>query len=141
LKCNEKEIENYVEKITSESEENMELEDCEESFTFFLEIKESIISGIWFEDVFIYLNNKNKLNYTIEDKTFSITTLNGNYFLLGFYQLSNKLFFMSKNFQLITIYFPISFIYYQSYILKKEYETAEKVSFKKNSIFYLIFFI
>jgi coatomer subunit beta' len=130
LKCNEKEIENHIEKVSSseENDDNTEIEDCEESFTFFLEIKESIISGIWFEDVFIYLNNKNKLNYTIEDKTFTITTLNGNYFLLGYYQLSNKLFFMSKNFKLITYYFPISFIYYQSYILKKEYETAEKVS-------------
>ena len=97
-------------------------------FVLFLEIHETIISGIWFEDIFIYLTNKNKLNYNIQDQVFPITTLNGNYYLLGFYQNSNKLLFMSKNFQIISYTFPISFVYYQSHILNKQYDLADKVS-------------
>jgi len=131
LQCNEKDIEDYIEKVVNSNEEAEEdFEDgCESAFEVYLEIKENIVSGLWYENVFIYLNNKNKLNYTIKDQIFSITTLNGNYYLLGFYTNSNRLYFMSKTFQLISYYFPISFINYQSNILKEDYDTAEKVSF------------
>jgi coatomer subunit beta' len=128
LKCNEKVIEEFVEKVNSSDGEFDE--GCEEAFSLFLEIQDNIISGIWFEDIFIFLTNKNKLNYNIHDQVFPITTLNGNYYLLGFYQNSNKLLFMSKNFQIISYTFPISFVYYQSSILNKQYNEAEKVSFK-----------
>ena len=129
LKFNEKKVEEYVEKaVNIESEEELD-EGCQEAFEIFFEISEVLVTGCWFEDVFIYITNKNKLNYTIEDKIFSITTLNGNYYLLGYYQTHNKLLFMSKRYQLISYVFPISFVYYQTCILKQKYSEAEKVIF------------
>lgn len=127
LKCNEKAIENFIEKVISSQKTEEFEEGCEEAFEMFMEIKDVIVTGFYFENVFIYLTNKNKLNYTIHDQIFSITTLSGNYFMLGFYQNTNKIFFMSKNFQLISYNFPISFISYQIHIINKDYQAAEKV--------------
>lgn len=50
-------------------------EGCEEGFEIFTEINDKISSGLFIDDVFIYVNSKNKLNYTINNQIFPITTL------------------------------------------------------------------
>lgn len=74
------------------------------------------------------MTNKNKVNYTIQNQVFNITTLNGSYYLLGYYNTSNKLIFMSKNNELIMYDFPLSLVKYQTLILNKQYDEANKVS-------------
>lgn len=126
LKCNDKSIEDYIEDVINNEKE---YEDgCESAFESVHVIKDNIVSGIWHEDVFIFITNKNKLNYLIENEVFPITTLSGNYALLGYYQNHNRIYFMSKSFQLISVTFPISFVHYQCKILKKDLEGADKVS-------------
>ena len=79
------------------------------------------------DDVFIYVNNKSKLNYAIEDKVFSITTLNSNYLLLGYLASTNRIYLMDKSYNLISYSFPASFVNYQMAILKKNFQSADKV--------------
>jgi len=43
-----------------------------------MEINDKIVSGIWLEEVFIFINHKNKINYSIENQIFPISTLNKN---------------------------------------------------------------
>jgi len=73
------------------------------------------------------VNNKNKLNYAIEDKIFSITTLNSNYLLLGYLSSLNRIYLMDKSHNVISYSFPISFINYQMKILKGDLNGAKKV--------------
>lgn len=124
LNFNNKEVEKYIESITNDEEEAENDDGCEEAFDPVHEINETLISGIWYDDVFIYHTSKNKLNYLIETQSFSITTLNSSFTMLGFYQASGKIFFMTKSFQLMGVNFPISFINYQGLILKKDYAKA-----------------
>lgn len=91
------------------------------------EINDKISNAIFIDEVFIFLNNKNKINYAIEDKIFSITTLNNNYSLLGYLSSINRILLMNKSFQLISYNFPLSFINYQVAILKRDFQSAEKV--------------
>lgn len=79
------------------------------------------------DEVFVYVNSKNKLNYAIEDKVFSITTLNNNYLLLGYLAGTNRIYLMDKSYNLISYSFPASFVNYQMAILKHDFQTAEKV--------------
>ncbi len=124
LNFNNKEVEKYIEVITNEEDQVENDDGCEEAFDPVHEINETIISGLWYDEVFIYHTSKNKLNYLIDTQSFSITTLNSTYTMLGFYQASGKIFFMTKSFQLMGVNFPISFINYQGLIIKKDYEKA-----------------
>jgi coatomer subunit beta' len=100
---------------------------CENGFEANFEINDRVVSGIFIDDVFIYINNKNKINYAIEDRIFSITTLNSIYSLQGYIPSSNKIYLMNKSYQLISYTFPMSFVKYQMAILKKDFSNAEKI--------------
>lgn len=65
-----------MEKITEGGKP--EEDGCEEGFEISLEINDKVVSGIWLEEVFIFVNAKNKLNYSIENQIFPIATLNKN---------------------------------------------------------------
>ena len=129
LSFNEKAVEEFIEKAENEEEEEeFEAEDgCEEAFESLFEINDTVTDGFWFEKCFIYINKKNKLNYVIENQIFNITSLSGKYSLLGYYQNYNRIYFINKGLQLISIKFPINFIKYQINILKKNFEDAEEV--------------
>lgn len=115
--------------IETNEESNSDEDGCDEGFEASSEINENVVSGFFLDEVFVYMNNKNKINYAIEDKTFNITTLDSNYFLLGYLQSFNKIYLMNKNFSLISYTFPLSFVNYQMAILKKQFEQAGKVIF------------
>ena len=118
-------IEKYLEE--AENENDADEEGCADGFEAFFEINDRVTNGLFVDDVFIYVNNKNKINYALEDRIFSITTLNSNYALQGYLPSSNKLFLMNKSFQLVSYTFPQSFVNYQMAILKKDFVSAEKI--------------
>ena len=126
LKSFPEKIEHYVENNDNESND-IEDEGCEEAFEAFFEINDHVVNGLFVDEVFIFINNKNKINYAIEDRIFSITTLNSNYALQGYLPASNKLYLMNKNFSLVSYTFPLSFVTYQMAILKKDFILADKI--------------
>lgn len=130
LKYNTKIVDDYIETSLNKEEDQEDEEeevDCEDAFESIHEIKEVIQIGIWHDDIFIYHTNKNKINYLIGNQTFNITTLNGSYSLLGFYQSNSKIYLMNKTFNLISISLPLEYINYQSLILKKKYNEADEI--------------
>lgn len=124
LKCNNSIIEKYIE--DNEGKKSID-EGCLDAFETYCEINDKVVGGIFLDEVFIYVNNKNKLNYAIEEKIFSITTLNNNYLLLGYLSSTNRIYMMDKSYNIISYGFPVSFINYQMSILKKDYANAKKV--------------
>ena len=125
LKSNNSIIEKYIEE--NEGKSSIE-EGCVNGFETYCEINDRIVSGFFLdEEIFVYVNNKNKLNYAIEDKIFSITTLNTNYLLLGYLSATNRIYLMDKQYNLISYGFPASFINYQVAVLKKDFTNAKKV--------------
>jgi coatomer subunit beta' len=126
LKVFPEKIHQYIEENENS---NTDDEGCIDGFDALFEINDKIAGALFNDEVFIFLNSKNKVNYAIEDKIFSITTLNNNFSLLGYLNSLNRLFLMNKQFQLITYSFPLSFINYQMAILKKDFQVADKVNF------------
>ncbi len=124
LKCNNSIIEKYIEENEGKSQID---EGCVEGFETYCEINDKVVGGLFVDDVFIYTNTKNKLNYAIEEKIFSITTLNNNYLLLGYLSSNNRIYLMDKSYNVISYGFPASFINYQMAILKKDFTNAKKV--------------
>ena len=125
LEVNFKAIEGYIEEIVDGGKANEE--GCEESFGDSYDIDEKILNGFFIDNVFIYQSEKNKINYTIHQKIFNITTLSKKYYLLGNLSNTNRLYLINKDFQLISYVFPQNFINYQIAILDKNYDLAEKL--------------
>ena len=91
------------------------------------EVNDSATGGFFIDEVFIFVNSKGKLNYAIEDKIFPITTLNGNFMILGYLNSTNRIYLMDKSYNVISFSFPISFVNYQMRIIKGDFEGAKKV--------------
>ena len=125
LKVNLEAIEAYVENVTEGNAK--EGEGCDESFEISYDIGEKVLNGFFIEDVFVFQTVKNKINYAIGEKIFSITTLNAQYYLIGYLSSTNRLYLMNKNFQLISYLFPLSFINYQIAIIEKSFDKAAKI--------------
>ena len=126
LKVNFTAIEEYIDKMVDGNTKGDE-SGCEDSFEIDYDINESIITGFFINEVFVYQNMKNKVNYAINEKIFPITTLSTNYYLLGYLQVTNRIYLMNKSNQLISYKFPYSFIQYQIAILEKDFEKANKL--------------
>lgn len=56
---------------TSPSEE----ECCEDAFNIEHTIEEKVISSTWIDDIFVFINTRNKINYLINTQIFQISAL------------------------------------------------------------------
>lgn len=126
LSVNFKAIEDYIEEIVDGNSKGKE-NGCDDSFEVCYDINETIVTGFFINDVFVFQTSKNKICYSINEKIFQITTLSSNYFLLGYLQTTNKLYLMNKSFQLISYLFPYSFVKYQLAIIDKDFDNASKI--------------
>ena len=121
-------IEEYIENTVDGGNKNNNNESgCEEGFDVDYDINDMIMSGLFIGDVFVYQNIKKKINYAINGKTFSISTLSNNFYMLGYLPSTNKLYFLNKQFQLTSYDFPEAFAYYQMAILEKNNDKANKL--------------
>lgn len=77
LKVFPQKVATYIENYESNSKKEDD-EGCEEGFEIFNEINDKIVSGLFIDDVFIFVNSKNKVNYIINNQIFPITTLEKN---------------------------------------------------------------
>ena len=125
LEVNFTEIEKYIDNVVDggRADEN----GCEASFGEAYDLNEKIINGFFIDEVFVYQNEKNKINYSMNEKIFSITTLSNKFYLLGYLQSKERSYLINKNFELISYALPLSFINYQIAIQEKDFEKAEKI--------------
>lgn len=83
-----------VEKAISEMKEEDELEDgIEESFTLIAEIFELVLSGIWQNQVFFFLNNIGKLNYVVGSTVYNYCYVQNAVHILGVISNQDRLYF------------------------------------------------
>ncbi|MCQ2819765.1 MAG: coatomer subunit beta' [archaeon] len=135
-------IEEYIENA-AEGNIKTDEDGCEESFDVFYDINENITNGFFVDEIFVYQTAKNKINYSVNDKVFPITTLSSKYFLLGYLPSSNHIYLINKNFQIISYTLPLSFLEYEMAIIRKDYEKAKEIfptvpdEFNENLILFL----
>lgn len=75
LTINQEAIDKYIEKFSEKGESSED--SCVEGFSIESQINEQISSATWVEDVFVFLDSRNKLQYCLSSKIFPISTLSG----------------------------------------------------------------
>jgi len=123
LRFNRVAYQQAVEKYAS----NISEEGIEEAFEFLNEVNESVETGLWVGDCFIYTNSSNRLNYVVGGQVNTISHFDKNVYLLGYIPKDNRIYLCDKYVNVTSYAFPLSVIEYQTAILRGDLEAAELI--------------
>merc|ERR1719225_1448397 len=99
----------------------------EEAFDVLGEIQESVKTGLWVGDCFIYTNGVNRLNYYVGGEIVTISHLDRTMYLLGYIPADNRLYLGDKELNVVSFQLLLSVLEYQTAVMRRDFETADKV--------------
>lgn len=93
------------------------------------EINESVLSGQWVGDCFMYTNNANRLNYLVGDQTYTVAHFDKPMYLLSYLPNRGKgiAYLADKDVNIVAYSISLSMVEYQTLILRGDMESAESV--------------
>jgi len=101
-------------------------EGIENAFEVVTELHEKITSGGFEGDVFFYTTKNGRLNYLVGEKTITLAHLDKPFFLLGYFNKTNRVYLMNKNHDIISYSLQLEILAYQSAIVREDFEMAEE---------------
>ncbi|KAF9910337.1 Coatomer subunit beta' [Linnemannia zychae] len=102
-------------------------EGVEEALEFVSEISETVQTGCWVGDCFIYTNSANRLNYLVGGQTQAIAHFDSAHYLLGYIPRDNRLYLVDKEVNIVSYGISLSVIEYQTAVLRGDMEMAEEI--------------
>ncbi|CAI9740725.1 subunit beta' [Octopus vulgaris] len=110
-----------------DTKEGVTEDGIEEAFDVVGEIEESVRTGIWVGDCFIYTNGVNRLNYYVGGEIVTIAHLDRVMYLLGYIPKDNRLYLGDKELNVVSYSLLLSVLEYQTVVMRRDFETADKV--------------
>ncbi|UYV80691.1 COPB2 [Cordylochernes scorpioides] len=108
-----------------ENKEAISEDGVEEAFTVLGEVGESVRTGIWVGDCFIYTNGVNRLNYYVGGEIVTVAHLDRTLYLLGY--RDNRLFLGDKELGVVSYGLLQSVLAYQTAVMRGDFETADSI--------------
>ncbi|KAJ1885162.1 Coatomer subunit beta' [Kickxella alabastrina] len=102
-------------------------EGVEEAIELIAEIQESVKSGCWIGDCFIYTNSANRLNYLVGGQVFTISHFDTSMAMLGYVARDNRVYLADKDVNIVSYVLPLPVIEYQTAILRGDLEAAQEL--------------
>jgi len=99
----------------------------ESAFDVLGEVQESVRTGTWVGDCFIYTNALNRLNYYVGGEIVTISHLDRTMYILGYIPGDNRLYLSDKELHVISFQLLLSVLEYQTAVMRRDFETADKV--------------
>ncbi|KAJ2354645.1 Coatomer subunit beta' [Coemansia sp. RSA 2618] len=99
-------------------------EGVEDAVDFVAEIQESVKSGCWIGDCFIYTNSANRLNYLVGGQVFTISHFDTSMSMLGYVARDNRVYLADKDVNVVSYVLPLPVIEYQTAILREDLDAA-----------------
>ncbi|KAG9244405.1 coatomer WD associated region-domain-containing protein [Calycina marina] len=99
----------------------------EAAFEVVTDINESVRTGEWVGDCFIYTNSTNRLNYLVGDKTYTISHFDQPMYLLGYIQRDSRIYLADKDVNITSFALSISVLEYQTLVLRDDMESAQEL--------------
>lgn len=97
----------------------------EAAFEVVTDINETITTGEWVGDCFIYTNSTNRLNYLVGQQTYTISHFDDSMYLLGYLQRDGRLYLCNKDVQVVSFSLSLSVVEYQTLVLRGDLDTAQ----------------
>eukprot|EP01025_Chloroclados_australasicus_P014962 TRINITY_DN17088_c0_g2_i2.p1 TRINITY_DN17088_c0_g2~~TRINITY_DN17088_c0_g2_i2.p1 ORF type:complete len:950 (-),score=124.80 TRINITY_DN17088_c0_g2_i2:478-2916(-) len=99
----------------------------EDAFDLLNEISETVRTGLWVGDCFVYNNAAWRLNYVVGDEVTTMYHLDKPMFLLGYQASQSKLYLMDKEFSVISYTLLLSLIEYKTLMMRGDIEAADEI--------------
>ncbi len=116
--------ENY---ITALNAGQVEEDGVESAFEVVIDINESVRTGQWVGDCFIYTNSTNRLNYLVGDQTYTVSHFDQPMYLLGYLPRDGKAYVADKDVNVVSYALSLSVVEYQTLVLRGDMETAAEL--------------
>lgn len=99
----------------------------ESAFEVVTDINETVRTGQWVGDCFIYTNSMNRLNYLVGDQTYTISHFDQGMYVLGYLQRDGRVYVADKDVQIVSFALSINVIEYQTLVLRGELDAAAEL--------------
>merc|ERR1712004_146538 len=111
----------------AENPEKVSEDGIEDAFDVIGEVTESVKTGLWVGDCFIYTNSVNRLNYYVGGEIVTVSHLDRTMYLLGYIPDSNRLYLGDKELNVVSFQLLLSVLEYQTAVMRRDFETADRV--------------
>ncbi|KAK4958618.1 Coatomer subunit beta' [Elasticomyces elasticus] len=103
-----------------------EVEDdgVEAAFEVVCDINESVRTGQWVGDCFVYTNSTNRLNYLVGDQTYTISHFDQPTYVLGYLPRDGRVYVADKDLTIVSFALSLSVIEYQTLVLRGDLDAA-----------------
>ncbi len=105
----------------------MEDDGVESAFDVVTDINESVRTGQWVGDCFIYTNGTNRLNYLVGDQTYTVSHFDQPMYLLGYLPRDGRAYIADKDVNVTSFALSLRVVEYQTLILRGDLETAAEL--------------
>eukprot|EP01026_Neomeris_dumetosa_P007818 TRINITY_DN12423_c0_g1_i4.p1 TRINITY_DN12423_c0_g1~~TRINITY_DN12423_c0_g1_i4.p1 ORF type:complete len:889 (+),score=158.35 TRINITY_DN12423_c0_g1_i4:94-2760(+) len=107
--------------------QGIDADGVEEAFDLLNEISETVRTGLWVGDCFVYNNAAWRLNYVVGDEVTTVYHLDKPMFLLGYQASQSKLYLIDKDFSIIAYTLLLSLIEYKTLMMRGDIEAADSI--------------
>lgn len=99
----------------------------EDAFELVGEVNDTVKTGLWVGDCFIYTNAVCRINYYVGGEIVTVAHLDTTMYLLGYVARQNLLYLCDKHHNIICYTLLLSVLEYQTAVMRKDFETADRV--------------
>ena len=99
----------------------------EAAFEVVTDINETVRTGEWVGDCFIYTNSTNRLNYLVGDQTYTISHFDQPMYLLGYLPRDGRIYLADKDVGVISYALSLSVVEYQTLVLRGDMDAAAEL--------------
>ncbi|CAI7638495.1 unnamed protein product [Penicillium palitans] len=90
-------------------------------------INETVRTGQWVGDCFIYTNSTNRLNYLVGDQTYTISHFDQPMYVLGYLPRDGRIYLADKDVNAVSFGLSLSMLEYQTVVLRGDMEMASEL--------------
>ncbi|KAF2455125.1 coatomer beta [Lineolata rhizophorae] len=99
----------------------------EAAFEVITDINESVRTGQWVGDCFVYTNATNRLNYLVGDQTYTISHFDQPMYVLGYLPRDGRIYVADKDVNVVAYALSLSVIEYQTLVLRGDLDSANEM--------------
>ncbi|VDM31600.1 unnamed protein product [Hydatigera taeniaeformis] len=91
------------------------------------EVKESVKTGCWFGEAFLFTNSTNRLQYYVGGELVSVAHLDQPMYLLGYLASESRVFLINRDLKVVSYTLSLSVLEYESAVLRGDFESADAI--------------
>ena len=111
----------------AENPDKVSEDGIEDAFDVIGEVDETVKTGLWVGDCFIYTNSVNRLNYYVGGEIVTVAHLDRTMYLLGYIPQDNRLYLGDKELNVVSFLLLLSVLEYQTAVMRRDFDTADRV--------------